>query len=140
MEILRWTPFGELDSWERQMRRLFSEVGLVPAPPPAADVYDAGDELVVELEVPGFAESELEIETTDHILHIRGKREEVTDRKEKTFRLHERLEATFDRRFALPPEVDTAKLEAAFEKGILRVRAPKLELEPARKVPIGSSA
>src|SRR5438128_12445283 len=137
MELLRWTPFGELDSFERRMRRFFSEAGMTPAPLPAADVYETEGEYVVELEVPGFAEKELEVETIDHTLRVKGEREETKERKEKSFQLHERLAASFERRFARPPEVDGTKLEASFEKGVLKVKAPKLPTTHARKVPIG---
>jgi HSP20 family molecular chaperone IbpA len=44
------------------MRRLFEDVGVLPALAPAADVYETDGEFVVELEVPGFYAKELEIE------------------------------------------------------------------------------
>jgi HSP20 family molecular chaperone IbpA len=42
----------------------------------------------------------------------------------KTFRLRERLERQFDREFELPPEADTERMKAVFEKGVLEMRAP----------------
>src|SRR5690242_275372 len=119
MELLRWTPFGELDSFERRMRRLFSDAGVVPMPLPAADVYEAEGEFVVELEVPGFDEKELQIEAGDHTLRVAGKREETKEEQTKSFALRERLEASFERRFTLPPEVDATKIAASFDKGVL---------------------
>ena len=50
--IVRWTPFRELDSIERRMRRILEEVGFAPGLLPAADVYETAGELVIELEVP----------------------------------------------------------------------------------------
>ena len=77
MTIVRWTPFMELDSMERRMRRWFEEFGFAPAP--AADVYKTDDEYVVELELPGYEEKELSIEVSDHTLAIKGERAKVTD-------------------------------------------------------------
>jgi HSP20 family protein len=108
------------------------------APLPAADVYELEGQFVVELEVPGFAEQELEVETTDHTLCVKGERADTKEREEKSFRLHERLETSFERRFVLPPEVDTTKLEASFEKSVLKVKAPRLDMAQARKVAIAS--
>ena len=125
MEIARWSPFQELDSIERRFRRTLEDVGFAPALLPAADVYETEDEVVVELEVPGFEEQELTIEVTDHTLVIKGERAKVTDDKRKAYRLHERLEKHFERRFFLPNGVNTDKLEALFAKGILEVHAKK---------------
>lgn len=140
MEMTRWRPFGELDSLERRMRRLFAEAGIAPAPLPAADVYETDGAYVVELEAPGFDEQDLAVETAEHALIVKGERSQATDEHEKTYELHERLERSFERRFVLPVEADMAKLEASFDKGVLRVRAPKVALTQPRKVAIGASA
>jgi HSP20 family protein len=136
MELTRWTPFGELDAFERRMRRIFADAGLAPVPLPAADVYETDAEFVVELEVPGYAEENLTVETSDHVLHVKGERKEAKERAEKTFQVHERLAASFDRRFTLPANVDVHALAASFEQGVLKVRAPKLEAAQSHRVEI----
>ena len=136
MAITRWSPFQELDSLERRMRRTLEGAGFAPALLPAADVYETEDEVVVELEVPGFAEQELTVEVADHTLVVKGEQAETTDEKRKTYRLHERLERTFERRFLLPPEADTRKLSAEFAQGVLAVRAKKIGGVTPTTVPI----
>ena len=89
-------------------------MGLVPTLTPAADIYD--DELVVELEVPGFGENELEIEVSNHTLTVKGERKEERETKEKALRLRERLETTFERSFVLPTEADSERLTATYGK------------------------
>ena len=133
--LVRWTPFRELDLMERRMRRLFDDVGLVPAPLPAADVYETPQEFVVELEVPGFAEKDLALEVTDHTVVVRGAVKQEEER-EKTFLLHERLERTFERRFSLPEQADTDKLSARFNEGVLELHAPKVAAAKPRKIAI----
>lgn len=132
----KWTPFRELDLMDRRTRRFFEGLGVVPALAPAADVYETDGELVVELEVPGFDEKELEIEVSDHTLAIAGERSEETEKKEKALRLHERLEKRFERRFELPADVDSERIEARYVKGVLTVRMPKGAHEAPRKVAI----
>lgn len=134
--VIARTPFMELDSIERRMRRLFDEIGFAPAPVPAADVYETDDEFVVEVEVPGYEEKELSIEVSDHTLSVKGSREKTKQEKTKEFSLHERLEREFERRFVLPSEADTEHLKAVFGKGVLEVRAPKLQAIKSTKVEI----
>ena len=136
MILTRWTPFQELEAFERRTRRLFDEMGFAHTVIPAADVYERKGEYVYELEVPGFEEKELDIEVTDHVLLVKGERIEAKEEKEKTFWLHERLARTFERRFELPPEADTKKVKAEFKKGILAVHAPKMKELAPKKVEI----
>jgi HSP20 family protein len=136
--MVKWAPLTELDTMERRMRRMFEGLGFAPGVLPATDVYETEDEFVVELEVPGFDEKELGIEVSDHTLTITGERSE-TKENEKTYRLRERLERTFERRFHLPVAADTTHVEAKFVKGVLEVHAPKIELSKPKKVEIRKS-
>ncbi|MEP7334543.1 MAG: Hsp20/alpha crystallin family protein [Actinomycetota bacterium] len=140
MAIVKWTPWTDLDAMERRLRRFFDETGFVPAPVPAADVYELEDDFVVELEVPGYEQKDLEIELTDHTLVVTGELKTAKEEQEKAFRLHERLEKSFERRFAVPPEVDLEQFHADFSKGVLKVTAPKLKGMEPKKIAIGSRA
>jgi len=136
--IVKWSPFQELDSVERRVRRMFEEIGFAPTLLPAADIYETDEEFVVELEVPGFEEKELGIEVSDHQLTVKGERTETKEQEDKTFQLRERLERAFERRFHLPAEADTDHVEAKFAKGVLEVHAPKLTVSKPKKVKIGT--
>jgi HSP20 family protein len=137
--IVKWTPFQELDSMERRMRRMFEEIGFAPTLLPAANVYETDEEFVVELEVPGFEEKELGVEVSDHHLTVTGERAEAKEHDKKTFRLHERLERQFERRFALPIEADTEHVQARFAKGVLAIHTPKLAVSRPKKVEISKA-
>ncbi|HEX5800306.1 MAG TPA: Hsp20/alpha crystallin family protein [Gaiellaceae bacterium] len=139
MQLVRWNPFQELDVMERRMRRLFDEAGIVPAPLPAADVYETPGEYVLELEVPGFDEKELAIEVSDHTLTVKGERMEEKREEGKTFRLQERLAKQFERRFELPAEAETGKVAADFKAGVLTVHAPKAKTSEPHTVKIAAT-
>ena len=136
MTIVKWTPFTELDSMERRMRRVFEEIGFAPVLVPAADIYETDEEFVVELEVPGYEEKELSIEVSDHLLVIKGSRTKSKEEERKEFTLHERLERAFERRFIVPSEADTEHLKAVFSEGVLEVHAEKLPAAKAKRVAI----
>jgi HSP20 family protein len=122
----KWAPLPDLDVVERRMRRFFEDVGVAPAVTPAADVYDTPDEIIVELEVPGYDESELSVSIYDHTLAVVGDRKGETAKKEKSLRVRERLESHFVRRFQLPTETDSAHVQAEYAKGVLTLHVPKL--------------
>jgi HSP20 family protein len=133
------SPFRELDRLMRRMHRMTPDVGslaFAPIPVPAVDIYETDDEFVVELEAPGYAEDELTVEVADHTLAVKGAREETTDKAETDFKLHERLDATFERRFALPVELDSEQVTATFGKGVLTVRVPKTGSKTPRTIDI----
>lgn len=127
----KWAPLPDLDIVERRMRRLFEDVGIAPSLTPAADVYETGDEIVVELEVPGYDESELAVTVSDHTVAVTGTRAEEKGTEERALRLRERLESHFERRFRLPTETDSARVRAEYGKGVLTLHVPKVAgLEP----------
>lgn len=136
--MVKWAPFQDLGVVERRMRRMLEDFGMAPAPLPAADFYETEKELVVELEVPGFDEKELDLKVSDHTLTVTGERTQEKEEKDKTFHLHERLEKRFERTFSLPPEADVDHVGATFRKGILEVHVPKIERAKARKIDIAA--
>lgn len=137
--LMKQSLLPEFESVERRLRRMIETgpfTGLIPGFVPAADVYETPTEFVVELEVPGYAEPELALEVSDHTLRIKGERETVTEKTEKTYRVQERLEGTFTRSFQLPVEADTEHVAAEFSKGVLKVHAPKLATATPHKIAI----
>ena len=138
--MTRQTRLPELDAMERSFRRMFEGIPLMPAfvqpVTPAADVYETPEELVFEFEVPGYDETEIALELTDHRLTVTGDRDEIKDEETKSYRVHERIDRHFERTFVLPPEIDGEHVTAAFDKGVLKVHAPKLPSLQPRKIPI----
>ena len=121
---------------ERRMRRAFEGLGFAPVLLPATDVYETGDEFVLELEVPGYEETELGIAVLDHTISVKGERKEQRKEEDRAFHLHERLERKFERRFELPGEADTTHVRATFANGVLEVHTPKLTGSKPTKVEI----
>ena len=131
--LVRQPLLPEFDAMERRLRRMF-EGSLAPA----TDVYETPEELVFELEVPGYEEKELGLEVTDHMLTITGTHEQTAETVEKTFRLHERIGGSFERTFMLPQEIDGEHMTATFEQGLLKIHAPKGETTRPRKIAISN--
>jgi len=119
------TPSRAMGFMDRNMRRIYEELGISLALAPAADIYEGGQELVVELEVPGFGEEELEVTVSDHTLAISGQRPKEVEATDKALHLHERLERKFERRFELPAAAESTRITAEYRHGVLTVHVPK---------------
>jgi HSP20 family protein len=129
----------------REMDRLFDEMtrgfGLPrtatgePVLAPRVDVRETEDAIVVQAELPGVDEKDVEIEFADGVLTIRGEKklERTEEEKEKGYYLMERSYGAFLRRIPMPVEIDENAIEASFEKGVLTVTLPKKpEVQPKR--------
>ncbi|GBD45015.1 Spore protein SP21 [bacterium HR40] len=129
----------------REMDRLFDEMtksfGLPrtitgePVLAPRVDVKETEDAIVVQAELPGVEEKDVEIEYADGVLTIRGEKklEREEEEKDKGYYLMERRYGAFLRRLAMPVEVDENRIEASFDKGVLTITLPKKpETQPKR--------
>jgi len=93
---------------------------------PAVNVSETGRELQITAELPGLDEQDVEVTLNRDSLTIRGeKRNEFEDKGRDYYRM-ERSYGSFHRTIPLPGEVDTEKVDARFNKGVLTVTLPKL--------------
>ncbi|WP_248895320.1 Hsp20/alpha crystallin family protein [Haloplanus halobius] len=81
------------------------------------ELYEADDEFVLSVEMPGFDPAEIDVTWDDGVLNIAA---EHTDES----RSHRR---TYHRRFRFPKSVDVEDISATYHNGILEVRLPVLE-------------
>ncbi|MGM0431438.1 MAG: Hsp20/alpha crystallin family protein [Spirochaetota bacterium] len=103
---------------------------------PLVDVRETDSEYVLEAEIPGYSEDNVDVNVDNHVLHISSKKEE--DRTEggedKGYVLKERKSYSFDRSFVLPENVDEDKIKGTFKNGILTLTMPKKEEKKPKKV------
>lgn len=102
---------------------------------PAVDIRETAHELTFTIELPGIKPEAVEVTAQDHILVIRGARAEE-GAEEGRYHLVERNVGAFMRHFHLPQGVDTDKINASFEQGVLRVRIQKTALPQPKKIRI----
>jgi len=135
--LVRWQPFQEFTSLQRQMNRLLhafsGETSLMPFEEsligwdfgPPVDIYEDDQKLTFKVEVPGIDEKDIKVEIENNILTVHGERKLEKDIKEKNFRRMERHYGAFSRSFALPSTVDPQKIEANYAHGVLAIQMPK---------------
>ncbi len=100
------------------------------------DVYQDGDDVVVQSTVAGVNPDELEINITNESVTIRGKRERMEKIEEKDYFYQECFWGRFSRSIILPQEVDPEKSTANIKNGVLIVRMPKLNRKRAKKLKV----
>ncbi|MBK8557152.1 MAG: Hsp20/alpha crystallin family protein [Lewinellaceae bacterium] len=106
---------------------------------PAVNVSETNTLYKMEVAAPGFEKNDFKIEVKNGYLTISAEtKEEKTEQDEKMNR-REFFFNTFTRSFALPENVNAAKITAKFEKGMLRIALPKAKSakeEPIQKIDI----
>jgi len=92
---------------------------------PPVNVWEDGDSLCAEVELPGVDPKEIEIEVVDNVLTIRGEKKHEREVEGKGFHYVERRYGGFNRSIELPTAVDSEKVSAAYKNGVLTVTLPK---------------
>jgi len=101
---------------------------------PALNVWEEGENLFVEAELPGMQPADIEILITGgDQLTLKGERKPAAVEK-STMHRHERGFGKFERTLQLPYMVDAEKVEARFENGVLRIQLSKHEAARSRKI------
>jgi HSP20 family protein len=102
---------------------------------PALNVWEEGDALWAEAEVPGLAGEDIDISVIGSDLTIRGRRG-GEPREGVAYHRQERGGGEFNRVLRLPFDVDGAKVEATLTDGVLLVKLPKAESAKPKKIQV----
>ncbi len=133
--LRRWEEVRNLLSIHERVNKLFEEVmsGSTEAvsPPtwsPVVDIYETDKEYVVEAEVPGVKQSDIEIRLSDNILTIKGYRPLYPEFSEDRTGKYHRIECSygnFQRSFLLTDPIEENSIKAVLKDGILKITIPK---------------
>lgn len=127
---IRWDPFRELSAFHRDIDSLFrrsfgpwrGEEDVVFSP--TVNAYVRGNEYCVEAEIPGVDKKDLDVSVEGDVLTLRGERKLSRETREEDYFLRESQYGSFLRRLTLPEGVDTEKVNASYENGILKISMP----------------
>jgi HSP20 family protein len=145
MSLIRWEPFREVETLQREMNRLFNS--LVPttfgngereglAHIPAAEMTEADDAIHLKLEVPGLEAKDINIEVTADSVSINGERKSETKSEEGGITRTEFRYGRFHRIIPLPVRVENTNVTAQYQNGILNLTLPKAEDEKNKVVKV----
>jgi HSP20 family protein len=142
--IDRYDPFGRTMGLRQVMDRLMEDAFVMPrqgalAGGPSVDVYEEGDNLVVEAQLPGLKPDDINVSVENGVLTISGQTEAEEERKERNYLLREKRSGRFTRSLHLPPTYTADPSEATFEHGVLHLVFPKAESAKPRRIQIGGN-
>ena len=92
---------------------------------PELDVRESSDSITIEAELPGVEEKDVTVTLANGLLTIKGEKKQEKEEKSASYHITERSFGSFQRSLRLPDTVDDSKVEARFEKGVLKVTAAK---------------
>ncbi len=146
MAITRWDPFREVVSLQNRVNSLFRNLNEGDLPlttasfVPAVDIYEDSDKLVLKLEVPGVDEKDLDVRIEDNTLTVKGERKFEAEEKEQNFHRIERSYGSFFRAFTLPSTVETDKVQASYNAGVLKLELKKKPEAQPKQIKINVAA
>ena len=92
---------------------------------PATNIYEKEDAFLIDIAAPGFEKKDFKIDLKDNTLTISSeKKEEQTEEKKKVTK-QEFSYTSFKRSFTMPDSVDLLKVNANYDKGVLKIHLPK---------------
>ena len=125
---------GALSDFDRYLESFFGGSFLAPAARmlnqlPAVDIKETENAYVLDMELPGHDEKDIEVHVDGSNLTISSKQETDKEKKDKsdeeTFLLRERRMSSFGRSFKLPENADSEAVNAAFKNGVLNLEIKK---------------
>ena len=94
---------------------------------PLVDVFEESDVIRLVAEVPGVRPEDVEISVEGSLLTIKGTKEQVAEPKAEKVHRYERTYGAFERTFTLSASIDSNKIKATYNLGVLTITLPKAE-------------
>jgi HSP20 family protein len=126
--LLRWDPFrGDWGGFSQNLEFV-----------PRFDVRETKDAYVINADLPGVKDEELDVSLSGNLLTISGKREEQHQEEGESYYAMERSHGSFARSFTMPDGVDAESVSADLKQGVLTVRVPKKPEAQPKRIAIGN--
>jgi HSP20 family protein len=131
-----WTSRGFASDFFDEMERIFDNWESGPSTraydektfDPAFEIAESGEHYLMSVDLPGMKKEDIKIEVSDNILTISGERKRESSDKNGFFK----------RSFTLPSSVETGKVEARYENGVLELYLPKTQVAKPRQIEVQS--
>jgi HSP20 family protein len=130
--LMRTDPFRELDRLTQQVFGTVARPAVMPM-----DAWRDKDEFVAEFDLPGVTPESIDLGVEQNVLTVKAERPGRNGDTEMV--VAERPRGVFSRQLFLGESLDTDKISASYEHGVLRLRIPIAERAKPRKIEVTSS-
>ena len=145
MALVRRRPWGDMVGIQSEMNRLFDD-SFDHAPArwrdaiqkwsPAVDISEDKDNVYVDVEIPGMNKEDIKVSLENNVLSLKGEKKHEKEVREEDYHRWERRSGSFARAFELPVSIQSDKISASYENGVMRVALPKAEEVKPKEIPI----
>ncbi|AKL70645.1 MULTISPECIES: Hsp20/alpha crystallin family protein [Streptomyces] len=135
--LMRTDPFREMDRIVQQLSGTsgtWSKPSVMPM-----DAYREGDEYVIAFDLPGVTPEAIDIDVERNMLTVKAERRPAAKNDTVQMELSERPLGVFSRQVMLADTLDTERIQADYDAGVLTLRIPIAERAKPRKISIGST-
>lgn len=130
MIVRYWQPWREMESLSRQIDQIFDELVSTTTPEPvwtpAIELKDAGNALVLRVQLPGIDANALDVQVAKQGVSISGEQHREQKTEEKGYFKSEFRYGKFRRVVPLPVAIENDKVQAEYKDGILNLTLPKV--------------
>jgi HSP20 family protein len=128
--LMRTDPFRDLDRFAQQVLGTAARPAVMPM-----DAWREGDAFYVEFDLPGIDQESLSLDIERNVVTVRAERPGLDQNREML--ATERPRGVFSRQLVLGDNLDTERIDASYDQGVLRLRIPVSERAKPRKITIG---
>jgi len=139
-----------LSDFDRYFESFFGDSILAPAArifnqTPAVDIRENENAYVLDMDLPGYEEKNIEVHVDGSSLSITSRQEEQNEKKgiagdtQGTYILRERKSSSFSRSFKLPEGADPESVKASFKNGVLKLEIKKRAEAQKRAIQINAA-
>ncbi|MER5252660.1 MULTISPECIES: Hsp20/alpha crystallin family protein [unclassified Streptomyces] len=128
--LMRTDPFRELDRLTQQVLGTAAKPAAMPM-----DAFRDGDTFVVELDLPGVDAESIDLDVERNVLTVKAERRPRRGEDTEVL-IAERPAGSFSRQLFLGETLDTDRIDAAYDAGVLRLTIPVAEQAKPRKITI----
>lgn len=130
--LIRTDPFRELDRVAQQMFGTTARPAVMPM-----DAWRDGDRFVIEFDLPAVDPASVDLDVERNVLTVRAERRAGPGREVELIAA-ERPRGVFSRQVMLGDALDTTRIEAGYEAGVLRLEIPVAKKARPRKITISA--
>ncbi|MBP0932391.1 MULTISPECIES: Hsp20/alpha crystallin family protein [Streptomyces] len=135
--LMRTDPFREMDRIVQQLSGTsgtWSKPSVMPM-----DAYREGDDYVIAFDLPGVTPEAIDIDVERNMLTVKAERRPAAKNDTVQMELSERPLGVFSRQVMLADTLDTERIQADYDAGVLTLRIPIAERAKPRKISIGNA-
>ncbi|MEV5233195.1 Hsp20/alpha crystallin family protein [Streptomyces pseudogriseolus] len=128
--LMRTDPFAEFDRLTRQVLDPATRNSAMPM-----DAYRTGDDFIVHFDIPGIDPETIELDVERNVLRVRAERRSPAPENADMV-ITERPAGEFTRQLFLGDTLDTERIDATYDAGVLTLRIPVAEAAKPRRIQI----